>query len=86
VKWYETVKDLPSVRSAWDDPTLADDPLLAAFGAQLDDAKSPPAIPNWEQVASAIDDQVEAVTVGNSTPEDGCAAMQEQAESIGTGL
>ena len=86
VKWYETVKDLPSVQSAWDDPALADDELLAAFGAQLDDAKSPPAIPNWEQIASAIDDQVEAVTVGSTTPEDGCAAMQQEAESIGTGL
>jgi multiple sugar transport system substrate-binding protein len=86
VKWYETVKDLPAVQSAWEDPALADDELLAAFGAQLDDAKSPPAIPNWEQIASAIDDQIEAVTVGSTTPEDGCATMQQEAESIGTGL
>ena len=86
VKWYETVKDLPSVQSAWDDPALADDEMVAAFGEQLDDAKSAPAIPNWEQIASAIDDQIEPVTVGDTTPEDGCAAMQQEAESIGTGL
>jgi multiple sugar transport system substrate-binding protein len=86
VKWYETVKALPSVTSAWDDPTLADDPMLAMFGDQLEDAKAAPAIPTWEQVAAAIDDQLEAVTVGSTSPEDGCAAMQQEAESIGTGL
>jgi len=86
VKWYETVQALPSVKSAWEDPALADEELLTAFGEQLDDAKSAPAIPTWEQVAAAIDDQVEAVTVGDTSPEDGCAAMQQEAESIGTGL
>jgi multiple sugar transport system substrate-binding protein len=86
VLWYETVKDLPAVKTAWDDPALADDALLATFGQQLDDAKSAPAIPNWEQVASVIDDQVELVTVGDTSPADGCKAMQQEAESIGTGL
>jgi multiple sugar transport system substrate-binding protein len=86
VLWYETVSDLPAVHAAWDDPALADDPLLAAFGEQLDDTKSPPAIPTWEEVASAIDGQIEQVTVGDTSPEDGCAAMQAEAESIGTGL
>ena len=84
--WYETVSDLPAVQAAWDDPALADDELLAAFGEQLEDAKSPPAIPTWEEVASAIDGQIEQVTQGDTSPEDGCAAMQEEAESIGTGL
>jgi multiple sugar transport system substrate-binding protein len=87
VKWYETVSDLPAVRAAWDDPALADDELLAAFGEQLEDAKAPPAIPTWEQVAvDAIDSQIEQVTQGDTSPEDGCAAMQEEADSIGTGL
>jgi multiple sugar transport system substrate-binding protein len=86
VKFYETVKDLPAVQSAWDDKTLAGDKMLSVFGKQLEDAKSPPAIPSWEQVAAAIDGEIEKVTVGNTSPEDGCKAMQQQAESIGTGL
>ena len=61
VMWYETVSDLPAVQAAWDDPALAEDELLAAFGEQLEDAKAPPAIPTWEQVASAIDGQIEQV-------------------------
>jgi multiple sugar transport system substrate-binding protein len=86
IKWYETVSDLPAVQAAWDDPALAEDELLAAFGGQLDDAKAPPAIPTWEQVAAAIDGQIEQVVQGDTSPEDGCAAMQEEADSIGTGL
>ena len=86
VKWFQTINDLPSVQAAWDDPALADDPLLSAFGDQLADAKAPPAIATWEQVAAeAIDTQVEQVTVGDVTPEEGCAAMQTEAEAIGTG-
>jgi multiple sugar transport system substrate-binding protein len=86
VKWYETVSDLPAIQAAWDDPALADDELLAAFGQQLEDAKSPPAIPNWEQVAAAIDGQIEQVTLGDTSPEDACQAMQDEATSITTGL
>ena len=85
VTWFETIKDLPSVQSAWDDPALADDPLLSAFGDQLADAKAPPAIATWEQVAAEIDGLIEQVTVGDMTPEDGCPAMQEAADGIGTG-
>jgi multiple sugar transport system substrate-binding protein len=59
--------------------------MLSAFGDQLSDAKAPPSIPTWEQIAAEIDTVIEEVTVGDMTPEDGCAAMQEQASSIGTG-
>ena len=86
VKWFETVSDLPSVEAAWEDPALADDELLAAFGDQLSDAKAPPAIATWEEVATAIDGEIEKVTVGDTSPEDACAAMQSEASRIGTGL
>lgn len=86
IKWYKEIADLPAVQSAWEDEALAGDELLAIFGDQLQDAKAPPAIPTWEQVASEIDAQIEQVVVGDATPEEGCAAMQEAASSIGTGL
>jgi len=86
VEWYQTVSGLPAVQAAWDDEALAGDELVAAFGAQLTDAKSPPAIPTWEQIAAAIDGQIELVATGDTAPEEACAAMQEEADSIGTGL
>lgn len=85
VTWYETVSDLPSVQSAWDDEALSGDEMLSVFGEQLSDAKAPPSIPTWEQIAAEIDLAIEQVTVGDATPEEGCATMQEAATGIGTG-
>ncbi len=85
VKWYQEVSDLPAVQAAWDDETLAGDPLLAMFGDQLDTAKAPPSIPTWEQIAAGIDTELEKIAKGAATAEEAAAAMQAQATSIGTG-
>jgi multiple sugar transport system substrate-binding protein len=86
VKWYQTVKDLPAVQKAWDDQTLAGDPFLATFGKQLKDAKSPPAIATWEQVAGVLDGEVEKAAKSNADPAATAKAMQDKASAIGTGV
>ncbi|HEU5472288.1 MAG TPA: sugar ABC transporter substrate-binding protein [Actinophytocola sp.] len=83
VKWYGETGDLPSVRSAWQDQKLSGDPLLKTFGDQLNEAKSPPAIATWEQVATVIDTKLEEVVKGVTTPADAARAMQAEATSIG---
>jgi multiple sugar transport system substrate-binding protein len=85
-KWYEISTDLPAVKSAWEDPKLTADPKLAAFGKQLEDAKSPPAIPTWEQVAAVIDGELEKVCKSNTDPAAAAKTMQQQATGIGTGV
>ena len=85
VAWYEKATVLPAVQEAWTDPKLADDPNVAVFGEQLTDAKTPPAISTWSEIANALNDQLERMTVGNATPEEAAKAMQEAATSIGTG-
>jgi multiple sugar transport system substrate-binding protein len=85
VTWFETVNALPSVQAAWDDEGLSGDERLSVFGEQLEDAKAPPSIATWEQVAAEIDSVIEQVTQGDMAPADGCPAMQEAASSIGTG-
>lgn len=85
-KWYETLGDLPAVKAAWDSGTLAEDPQLQVFGAQLENALAPPAVPTWEEVAAVVDSDVEKAVKGASPVEDAVAHMQNQAESIGTGL
>jgi multiple sugar transport system substrate-binding protein len=85
VRWYEEATVLPAVQEAWNDPKLADDEKVAVFGEQLKDGKTPPAISTWSEIASAMNDQLERMTVGNSTPEEAAQAMQEAATSIGTG-
>lgn len=85
IEWYDTSTDLPSVQAAFEDPIFADDPYLSVFAEQLGDSKSPPAIATWAQVSAVIDQQLEAVTRGDTTVEDALASLQQQAESIGTG-
>ncbi|ACQ81814.1 extracellular solute-binding protein family 1 [Beutenbergia cavernae DSM 12333] len=86
VAWYETVNDLPSVQSAWDDPAIADDPFLGVFGDQLDSAQAPPAVPTWEQITSVIDTELEKLCKTGADPQEVATAIQTQASAIGTGL
>ena len=85
VAWYDEATVLPAVQSAWDDPKLAGDANVAVFGEQLQDTKAPPAIPTWNEVSTAINDNLEKVTTGNVAPADGAKAMEEEATAIGTG-
>ncbi len=84
--WYQEVGALPAVQEAWESGELAEDEHLSLFGEQLEDAQAPPSIPSWEEVAGAMDDQIERAAVGGVPPEEAAATMQSNAESIGTGL
>lgn len=85
VKWYQTVNDLPAVQAGWNDPAISGDRFLATFGEQLKDAKAPPAIPTWEQVAAAFDLEVEKLAKANQDAAATAKAIQQQANAIGTG-
>jgi multiple sugar transport system substrate-binding protein len=85
VAWYKTAKVLPAVQAAWDDPELSGDENLATFGDQLGSTAAPPAIPTWAEIATAINENLEKVTVGDTSPEDGAKAMEEAATAVGTG-
>lgn len=85
VKWYQQSTDLPSVQSAWEDPAISSDPKLATFGEQLKTAQAPPSFPTWEQVIAQFDTELEKVTKQGADPAAALKAVQQQAESIGTG-
>ncbi len=84
-KLYDLVGSLPAVQETWQSGALADDRFLRAFGEQLKDAKSAPAIATWEQIADVIDAGVERVVRGVSDPASVAKDMQAKASSIGTG-
>ena len=85
VKWYGMSTDLPSVKSAWQDPALTADTKLATFGKQLETAQAPPSFPTWEQVVTSFDSEMEKVTKTGADPAAALTTVQKQAESIGTG-
>ena len=84
--WYETIGDLPAVKSAWETGELASDPQLQVFGQQLETTEAPPAVPSWEEVAAKIDADVEKAVKGAVPVDEAVKDMQSQASSIGTGL
>ncbi|HVV22116.1 MAG TPA: extracellular solute-binding protein [Pseudonocardiaceae bacterium] len=85
VAWYQATGDAPAVQAAWHDPSLDGDPKLAVFDQQLRSVTSPPPIPQWDQVVSAGNDQMERVTTAGVAPAQAMQALQAQADSIGTG-
>lgn len=82
ISWYKELKDLPSRPDAWSDPALTADPNLKIFGDQLKDAHSTPNIPQWEEVAKAIDDWQEKACLNKATPEAAAKGMQQQVTQI----
>jgi multiple sugar transport system substrate-binding protein len=84
--WYETVGDLPAVRTAWESGKLASDEQLTVFGDQLESTEAPPAVPTWEQVAGVVDSDVEKAVKGAMPVDEAVTHMQSEAERIGTGL
>ena len=85
VKWYQLSTDLPSVKSAWQDPALSADKKLAVFGKQLETAQAPPSFSTWEQVITSFDKEMEKVTKTGADPAAALKTVQQQADSIGTG-
>jgi multiple sugar transport system substrate-binding protein len=83
--WFGIQGDLPSVQAAWQDPKLTSNPNLQAFGTQLKVAKAPPAIVNWEQIASVLDSELEKVTRTGQSSAEATKNMQSKASAIGTG-
>jgi multiple sugar transport system substrate-binding protein len=85
VRWFQAAKDLPAVQKSWDDSALSGDPILSTFGTQLKDTKAPPAVATWEQVAAALDTEVEKAAKAGESPAAAAKAVQDKAGGIGTG-
>lgn len=59
LKWFELAGGLPSNCKAWKSGYFSDKPLIEVFGEQLLHTKSPPNIPQWEEIASKIQQRME---------------------------
>lgn len=84
-KWFSTVGDLPAVQAAWNIGSLASDKNLSVFHSQLSSANAPPSLPKWDEVTTTINNDMQTVMLGKSTPQQAAADMQQKATSIGSG-
>lgn len=85
VAQYKAYSSLPAVVSAWDDPAIADQPLLDAFLTQMKNTRAFPQVSTWQQVATRLGKEMEAVAKGTRSAERAAANVQSYAESLGTG-
>jgi len=85
VAQYKAYSSLPAVISAWDDPVIKGQPLLDAFLAQLKTTRAFPQVSTWQQVATRLGKETEAVAKGRQTAAKAASNVQSYAESLGTG-
>ncbi|WP_328751847.1 extracellular solute-binding protein [Streptomyces sp. NBC_00285] len=85
VAQYKAYSSLPAVMSAWDDPAIKSRPLLDAFFTQLKNTRAFPQVSTWQQVATRLGKEMEAVAKGRETAAKAAANIQAYAESVGTG-
>ncbi|MEU0247335.1 extracellular solute-binding protein [Streptomyces sp. NPDC006235] len=77
--------NLPAAVQSWSEGHLGDNPKMAAFETQLKVTKAPPAITTWQQIADAIDSELEKLAYGKATVAEVQKTLQSKATSIGTG-
>jgi multiple sugar transport system substrate-binding protein len=85
VAQYQAYSSLPAVISAWDDSAIKGQPLLDAFLTQLKNTRAFPQVSTWQQVATRLGKEMEAVAKGTESAAKAAANVQAYAESLGTG-
>ena len=80
--FYRQSKDLPAVKAAWELGKLPADPDIAAFYQQLHQVQATPKIPEWEQIATKLQEHLEAVIYQKSTLNEALQALNQDVDRI----
>jgi multiple sugar transport system substrate-binding protein len=80
--FYKLVGDLPARKSAWSDPALASDEIIRAFRVQLDHVAPLPQVPEWEQIATRLFEQLEPAIRGRMTVPAALAALDADVDRM----
>jgi multiple sugar transport system substrate-binding protein len=79
---YELNGNLPARRSAWADPSLAQDPYARAFRDQLQRVRSVPKVPEWERIATELRLVMEKVVRGDLPAAGAAEELDARADRI----
>lgn len=82
LRFYELSGDLPARRETWQSSVLANDPALHAFGEQMQRVRSTPKIPEWELIATRVQERVEAAVRGAVSPDSAMMLLDADVERI----
>lgn len=81
-RFYELTGNLPPRRSGWEGTALAVDPHAAAFRDQLERAKSPPKVPEWERIGTELRLVTESLVAGEITVDQAATELDVRTDRI----
>lgn len=82
LKYNELSGSLPAVRDAWEDPKLADDPVLSVFGAQIEHAQPFPKVPEIEEIGIEATSAYERISAGEEDVQTVCDELNDFAQNL----
>ena len=81
-RFHDLTADLPSRRSPWNNPALANDPYARAYRDQLERAKPTPKVPEWERIATELRLVAEQMVSGRLTVEQAATELDRRTDAI----
>jgi multiple sugar transport system substrate-binding protein len=81
-KFFHISGDLPARREAWDDSTLASNPRAFAFRTQFERVKPTPLVPEWELIATRLQERAEAAIRGASSDDSALVQLDRDVDKI----
>lgn len=82
VAWFQATGELPAVTAAFDDPALADDPLVAVYAEQLADSKPLPVRTDWAEANQAVLDTLNAIALTGADKEQALTDLFKTVDEI----
>ncbi|HET6680231.1 MAG TPA: sugar ABC transporter substrate-binding protein [Gemmatimonadaceae bacterium] len=82
LRFYALTGDLPAVRAAWNDSSLAGDRRARAFREQLDRVRSLPAVPEWEQIATKVFEYGAFAVRGRMSIDEALSALDRDVDAL----
>jgi multiple sugar transport system substrate-binding protein len=79
---YRLTGDLPSRRSAWTDPALAEDCHAQPFRRQMERTVAVPQVPEWERIAAKISYYAELAVRGQLTEDAAVRHLDQDVDAI----
>lgn len=74
--------DLPPTRSVWASAGLLSDPITQAFAVQLERTSPLPMVPEWEQIATEMQNVAELCVRGRMTVDQAVTEMDKRADRL----
>jgi multiple sugar transport system substrate-binding protein len=81
-RFYDLSGDLPARRAAWESPALAADAKALAFRVQLERVAPMPRVPEWEQIAQIVAEDLEPAIRGRRSVEEALSKLDSDVDRI----